>query len=236
MYKVFYLVIVFAGFAFAQFEPRAVIEPKQYDFGDIQQGEVVTHDFIIKNDGNDVLTIKNVRASCGCTAAQPSKNELKPGESTEVQVSFNSEGRSGKQAKTVYIETNDPASPTVKLSFSGNVVKGSGNTSKTPDISFKETSHDFGKVKQGEIPEYTFKFKNNGKSTLEIKDVKTSCGCTAALISSKKIEPGKEGTIRVELDTKDRSGKMTRNITISSNDPDEPNKILTITAEIIKES
>ncbi|MGE5806325.1 MAG: DUF1573 domain-containing protein, partial [Ignavibacteria bacterium] len=70
---------------------------------------------------------------------------------------------------------------------------------------------------------------------LKIKNVETSCGCTAALVSSKTIEPGNEGTLKVELNTKDRSGKMSRSITISSNDPAEPNKVLLISAEIKKE-
>jgi hypothetical protein len=90
-------------------------------------------------------------------------------------------------------------------------------------------------VKEGHVVDYTFKFKNTGKGILEVKDVSTSCGCTVAMISSKKLEPGKEGTLRVELDTKDREGKMNRNITIQSNDPKEPNKTLLILADIIRE-
>jgi hypothetical protein len=64
--------------------------------------------------------------------------------------------------------------------------------------------------------------------------VKTSCGCTAALISKDNIEPGEEGTIKVELNTKNRSGKMSKTITVLTNDPVDPNKILTVYAEIEK--
>ena len=50
-------------------------------------------------------------------------------------------------------------------------------------IFFPETQHDFGIVKEGQKVEYTFKFQNNGTESLIIKDVKTSCGCTAAVVS-----------------------------------------------------
>jgi len=55
------------------------------------------------------------------------------------------------------------------------------------------------------------------------------------MISSKILKAGEEGTLRVELDTKDREGKMNRNITIQSNDPKEPNKALIIFADVIRE-
>ena len=105
-----------------------------------------------------------------------------------------------------------------------------------PKIYFTETQHDFGVVKEGKVVDYEFKFSNKGKSTLEIKDIKTSCGCTAALVSEKKLMPGQVGTLKVELDTKNRTGKMSRSITITSNDPKEPDKILTIYAEVNKGS
>ena len=48
-----------------------------------------------------------------------------------------------------------------------------------PVLTFKETTHDFGKVIQGEIVSYAFHFRNTGKSDLVIADVSASCGCTA---------------------------------------------------------
>lgn len=117
--------ILFTGFVNAQFEngPKAVIVPMNYDFGNIIQDSVVTTNFKITNEGNDLLKIKNVSASCGCTAVFPEKNELKPGESTNIKVTFNSKGRSGKQTKIITVETYDPHNPAIKLTLTGNVVK-----------------------------------------------------------------------------------------------------------------
>jgi hypothetical protein len=217
--------------------PKISLQQIEYDFGTVEQGTIVKHSFIITNNGGDVLIIKDVSASCGCTAANPDKRELNPGESTNINVEFNTNGRSGKQKKAVYVETNDPDNKKLELKIYGTIVKKMKESvgSNQPKIYFNESEHDFGTIKEGKVVDYLFKFSNKGDAPLKIKNVETSCGCTAALVSSKTIEPGNEGTLKVELNTKDRSGKMSRSITISSNDPAEPNKVLLISAEIKKE-
>ena len=61
--------------------------------------------------------------------------------------------------------------------------------------------------------------------------MKSSCGCAVASVSTKELKPGESATLKVELDTK-RKGKMSRSITVMSNDPNDPNKILTLFADI----
>lgn len=226
---------LFSSIVFAQLlQPKLILQQTSFDFGDIKQGDKVTHTFVLSNGGGDLLKITNVKASCGCTAAAPEKNELAPGESTNLNVTFNSAGRRGKQSKTVRIYSNDPENPEMLLSITGNVVLSTASDSNVPTIYFTETKHDFGKVNAGDKVNYTFNFANKGTSTLTIKDIRTSCGCTAALLSEDNLAPGKEGTLKVELDTKNRSGKMSRTITISSNDPKDPTKVLTIYADVVK--
>jgi hypothetical protein len=235
----FILMICFTFMACAQvIGPKASAQQMEYDFGTIEQGKIVTHNFALINTGGDTLKITDVHASCGCTAAKPDKNELMPGESINIKVDFNSVGKMGKQEKYVYVKTNDPNNHELKFKFTGNVIDSNDVKEKlsAPMLSFTETQHDFGKVKEGQVVDYTFKFKNTGKRVLEVKNVSTSCGCTVALISSKILKPGEEGTLRVELDTKDREGKMNRNVTIQSNDPKEPTKALLIFADVIREN
>jgi uncharacterized cupredoxin-like copper-binding protein len=235
--KILGFFLLACSLSFAQLlSPKISFQQIEYDFGTVEQGTIVKHSFIITNNGGDILEIKDVSASCGCTAADPEKKELKPGESTNINLQFNTNGRSGSQRKSVFVETNDPENSKLELKIYGTVVKKMKESagSNKPKIYFSESQHDFGSVKEGNVVDYIFKFSNKGDSPLEIKDVKTSCGCTAALISSKTIEPGQEGTLKVELNTKNKSGKMSRSVTINSNDPDEPNKILSISADVKK--
>lgn len=215
--------------------PKIGVQQLSHDFGNVNQGDVVTHTFVITNNGGDVLKINDVKASCGCTAANPDKKELKPGESTNIVVSFNSKGRRGPQLKTVTVTTNDPENPQTALTFKCNViVKDTPNNNTGAVIYFPETQHDFGKVKEGKKIEYVFKFQNTGSESLLIKDVKTSCGCTAAVVSNNSLKPGEYGSIKVDFDTKGRQGRNSKSITVVSNDKRDANKVLTIYADVQK--
>lgn len=231
----FFMFLVFTSLSFAQLiGPKLALQVNEYNFGDIKQGEKVSHIFILTNSGGDLLKIERIIPSCGCTAAMPEKNELAPGESTKLNVTFNSSGKRGKQTKIIRINTNDKENPQTLITIHGNVVVNLKENEKESSalIHFSETQHDFGEVQEGKTVEYDFSFDNSGNSTLKIGDIKTSCGCTAALINKKDLAPGEKGTLNVKLNTANRNGKMSRTITISSNDPINPKKVLTVYADI----
>ncbi len=233
--KLISLSMIFFTVSLAQTNvPKISVQPEEYNFGTIVQGDTVSHSFEIYNKGNAELRIVNVRASCGCTAATPAKTNLQPGDSTELTVVFNSNGKMGTQNKIVYIKTNDPSNTVYSVRFNGNVVSDKSLLGENPKIYFPEITHDFGKVENGKVVDYIFKFVNEGNSVLNIQNIKTSCGCTAALVSSKSVKPGEDGTIKVQLNTKGHNGKMVRTVTIKSNDPKEPTSTLTIFAEVVK--
>ncbi len=84
-------------------------------------------------------------------------------------------------------------------------------------IKFDELSYEFGKIKQGEVIKYDFKFKNVGKAPLVIKKVDVSCGCTFPSYPFIPIEPGKEGTIGITYDSKNKAGRQKPTITVVTN-------------------
>ncbi len=238
--QIFAFVLLVSALSFAQMiPPKVASQQMDYDWGEVSRGEHVKYNFVVSNVGGDLLKIEDVKASCGCTAAKPEKSDLAPGESTNINVDFNSTGRSGRQTKYITVKTNDPDKPEIRFKFTGTVVDPgakTGNLTDSPLMYFRETQHDFGKVQEGDTVKYTFNFTNKGNAVLKIRDIKTSCGCTAALVSSEKIEPGKKGTLNVSLDTSHRSGKMSRRITVYSNDPTNADKVLTIFADVQKGS
>lgn len=227
---------VIVSFSFAQKQlPKITAEKPEHNFGEILEGQIVSHNFEITNTGDAELKIDKVQASCGCTAAQPTKKILKPGEKTNIQVEFDSSNRMGIQQKYVYVFSNDPATPQLRLSFSALIVdKISNSAGKVPKLILEKNQIDFGNVEEGKIASAKISFRNNGNGILEIRDVKSTCDCTAALLSSKKLDPGQNGTLRIELDTAGRSGKLTRTVSLLTNDPAQPNQTITITANIEK--
>ena len=112
--------------------------------------------------------------------------------------------------------------------FFVHLASGSGQ----PKIKFKETVWDFGKVKQGELLTHEFVFSNAGDATLVIQKVSTSCGCTAALVSAEKVQPGKEGRIEVKFDTRGYGGQVRKLVYVESNDPNESHRQLEVAADV----
>ncbi len=108
-------------------------------------------------------------------------------------------------------------------------------TAAPPRIVFTETQYDFGKVEQGEQVNHLFRFTNQGGRDLRIEAVKTSCGCTAAVISAEVIAPGKEGTISAIFDTTKFFGEKVKEITVHSNDATQPITTLALQGEILVE-
>ncbi|MDN3202522.1 DUF1573 domain-containing protein [Algoriphagus sediminis] len=96
-------------------------EEKSKDFGDITQGDKVSHTFTLTNSGSAPLIISNVAATCGCTVPKWPKEPIAPGETAQVQVSFNSAGKMGKQNSVVRIYSN-ASEPIEKISLISNVL------------------------------------------------------------------------------------------------------------------
>jgi len=120
-------------------------------------------------------------------------------------------------------------------------ISGNGNYAdinasiKHPTIFFNDPDFNFGQIYKGQKVDHIYKFENRGKDTLKIKKVKTSCGCTAAILTNKIIQPGKTGEIKTTFNSDSYSGNIKKSITVLSNDPDTPKYRLTISGEIIKD-
>jgi hypothetical protein len=103
--------------------PVLGVDDPEFKFGTINQGEKVEHTYVLTNSGKSDLHIRKVSASCGCTAVQPEKTVIAPGEAVNIKTVFNSAGKVGNQNKTVTIITNDPKKSKMILWVKGEVVK-----------------------------------------------------------------------------------------------------------------
>jgi hypothetical protein len=101
--------------------PRLQLNNTNYDFGTINEGQLVKTDFVFTNTGKSPLNIRETKANCGCTVSKPDKDTLDPGESSKITVTFNSQGRRGRQQKMVTIFSNDPTAPTQQITIKGQV-------------------------------------------------------------------------------------------------------------------
>jgi len=99
------------GHAPAVAGPRLVLEHTSHDFGEVTQGKIVEHRFPFSNGGDAELRIEDVSTPCGCTVGLPDKTDLKPGESSYIDVTYDSAARSGDVERVVTVRSNDPVEP-----------------------------------------------------------------------------------------------------------------------------
>ena len=85
-----------------------------------------------------------------------------------------------------------------------------------PMISFDMDTIDYGEIVKGSDGGRTFTFENTGDAPLEIKGVRSSCGCTIPKKPEAPIAPGEKGEITVRYDT-NRVGVFRKTITVNTN-------------------
>jgi hypothetical protein len=91
---------------------------------------------------------------------------------------------------------------------------------------------DFGAVERGTRVEHVFGLPNRGQAWLRIEQVKSTCGCTVAVISEREIPPGGEGRVSVALDTSRLAGPTNKVVTVYTNDPVSPVTSLTLSGTV----
>ncbi len=94
--------------------PRAVPAEPVVDFEVVPKGEVIVHEFVIKNEGDAVLELTDVKPACGCTVADYDR-EIAPGASGTVKTTVKTDNFSGPIAKSIAVFTNDPENPKLQL-------------------------------------------------------------------------------------------------------------------------
>jgi hypothetical protein len=108
--------------AVSEAEPKAVLDPATIELGEIEEGGEYERFVELRNAGDGVLTLEDVKTSCGCTAAAVDTDvKLKAGESQKIRVTFNSRGMEGGVTKKVTVKTNDPMTPSMEIVLKANV-------------------------------------------------------------------------------------------------------------------
>ncbi|MFA6260986.1 MAG: DUF1573 domain-containing protein [Bacteroidia bacterium] len=106
------------------------------------------------------------------------------------------------------------------LSIFGLSVAAMAQTAPEPpkaEIKFETTEHDFGKIREGTMAMYEFRFTNTGKVALVLSDVHPSCGCTTPEWPKEPIAPGATNKVKAVFNSYSRPGNFEKYITVKSN-------------------
>jgi hypothetical protein len=106
-----------------------------------------------------------------------------------------------------------------------------------PEIALSETELDLGDVVNGTVLERELTVQNSGQAELIVEAVTTSCGCTQATIEPATIAPAGSGTLRIIFDSgahgPELTGQLVRQIFIATNDPQQPETVIELVANIL---
>jgi hypothetical protein len=95
-------------------------EENIFDFGTVNEGEIVEHEFVFRNTGKQPLIISTANSTCGCTVPEWPRTAIDPGGTESIMVRFNTTGKPNKQSKPVSIFANTYPNET-KVFLRGNV-------------------------------------------------------------------------------------------------------------------
>ena len=114
----FAIAMIMAFSVSAQEKQVIEIAEKTHDFGVIKEEDGrVSHVFTFKNVTEGPLTIKNVRASCGCTTPAWSREPIAPGAEAQITVTYNASGRPGAFHKSVTVTLSNGTEDITQVLF-----------------------------------------------------------------------------------------------------------------------
>jgi hypothetical protein len=99
-----------------------VFREYEHNFGKVSEGEKISYVFTFENKGTSDIVISSATASCGCTVPKYDKKPVPPGSTGNLEVVFDTSGRSGMQTKTVTVKSN-AKTPVVLVKITAEVVQ-----------------------------------------------------------------------------------------------------------------
>ncbi|NPA54107.1 MAG: choice-of-anchor D domain-containing protein [Aquificae bacterium] len=191
--------------------PSIFIDKPLIDFGQVEVGKKDEKILQIKNSGNDLLVIKQIKVDNEAFIVEGNCKEIQPNKSCSVKVIFSPKS-AGDYVGKLTIISNDPDNPSVSVSLKGKAVE-----PKLPIISSLPSSISFPPTFIGSSSSKFFSIKNIGNAPLDILNIDVDDKENFEVVyNCKKVEPKKECKVEVIFRPK-REGKIESQIRIKTN-------------------
>lgn len=229
---------ILAGSCYGQAEINFV--ETNFDFGEIEEGTIATHEFIFTNTGDQPLILSSVKASCGCTTPSWTKEPILPGKTGHIKAAYNSKNRPGGFHKSITV-TSNALKPTQVVYIKGSAVKPltqkplfTEEELKSAPVAFIPQSHmQLSKVSLGSSIPVQLHIENQGKSQLEVRGILSNCKCLSLMPGKNlSLAPGASDILELVF-TPRTTGEFTYGAYILTNDLVQPKYQVYVTATII---
>jgi len=191
------------------------IDPQSFDFGDMKQQQTKVGIVTVTNEGAAMLMIEDVHADCGCTVPTLTDNTLGPGESTQIEITFNSKKFNGTVIKTVNITSNDPINPVVDI-----MIKAKVHTSLIIDPVSQRVG--FSRSVQGQVFTKTVTFTAVDLPKLEIQATKTRKNLFQVETVNGYQDDPKVSTLQITVPADMEPGRHRDHVRVKTNIEDMP--------------
>jgi hypothetical protein len=226
----------------AELYPRQIgslrVKTNHISFARLTENEVKTQDMELVNDTEKPIKV-GFRTVPGHVTAKVEPETIPANGKGKLVVTYNAKEANtfGFASHRIYLSLDGSNDYRASVGVSATIEEDFSNLSaedmaKAPVAKFSESSYDFGEMKQGEKKDHTFSLSNDGKSELIIRNVRSSCGCTAVAPSKKVIAPGESVPIKVTFDSRGKRGRQSKSITVITNDPKTPTSMLRVSCNI----
>jgi hypothetical protein len=190
------LFIVLAASARAQ--GRLAWDTTDHTFGSVEEGVDPTHVFTFVNDGDQPVTLSEVRASCGCTTPTYTSGEIAPGARGEVTVVYSSTGRPGTFDKSVFVRARGAQPEEYTLYIRGHVVPAVLDHGVTQgNVRFDADDYDAQTVEADAAVSHTFRMQNAGERPIRIHAARTFRSGFEVTYPDRPVFPGEVVEITV---------------------------------------
>jgi len=213
-----------AGSASAGGWADGLFEELNKDFGSVPRGQILTHNFKIRNATKDPVTITSVRVSCGCVSATANTGYLAPGQETTLTAKMDTSRFAGVRTVTIFVQFGSPQPSEVRLWVQAN---------SRSDFAIAPDQLAFGQVKRGSNPAtsvtVTF-YGNPGAKVTEARGESNYIQPTVTEVRRSESESAYQVNVRIRPDTP--VGKWYTDVWLKTNVATMPQLRVPLTIEI----
>ena len=193
--------------------PKIVSPNATYEFGDIDNSEQVNAEFVIRNEGDELLVINGVKCSCGCTVPEMAEEDkrIAPGGEVKIHAKLSLANRQGELTKTCTVTSNDPDSPSFTLTLHGTAIA---------PIMYEPATLNFGKIMNENPEPQTLTIKAHADEEFEIESVESSLDQVTATV--REVTPKKEYAIEAKVTKAFPEGNQIGRLTIKTTNAKRP--------------
>lgn len=201
-----------------------LFKEKHHDFGTVGKNSKAEFSFVIENCFEEDVRIVSARSSCGCTNPVVPKKILKSWEKGEVIAQFNTKSFIGEKTASITVVIDRPYYAEVVLLVKGKI---------RSDIVLNPGEVNFGDVDVGTTKDAELNVSYAGRKDWAITDVRGDLDCVEVRLDP-AIRTGNSTNYKLRFRLKENAsvGDLQREITVVTNDPNEPNFRIPITARV----